>query len=257
MSTRKITFGANVAGILLATFACFASAVTPAVAQSAPKKVLLIGATANSAPTFFRQALNLGYEVSGIARRPEAVVVRDERLTIFKGDVYDQKSIENALTGNEVVVSYLAYSTPGGSHGEILEEIDLFSRGINNVIRAMKNKGNRRLIAVSTTAVERVYVDKPADDAPMVDRLMWNGRRKNDDVRRMEVIIVASGLEYIIVRPARVTGDVSPGTPVNIVVNKNTYAPYKRTLSRPDLAAFILGQLESDEYTGSVIGVYN
>ena len=91
----------------------------------------------------------------------------------------------------------------------------------------------------------------------MVDTLMWNGRRKNDDVRRMETIIVASDLEYIIVRPARVTGDASPGTPLNIVVNKNTYAPDTRKLSRPDLAAFILGQLESDEYVGSIVGVYN
>ena len=257
MSTRDTGFRAKPAGILLAVVATFASAILPVQAQSEPKKVLLIGATANSAPTFFHQAFDLGYEVSGIARRPEFVVVKDERLTIFKGDVYDQKSIENALTGNEIVVSYLAYSTPGGSHGEILEEVDLFSRGITNVIRAMKNKGNRRLIAVSTTAVERVYVDKPAEDAPMVDTLMWNGRRRNDDVRRMETIIVASDLEYIIVRPARVTGDASPGTPLNIVVNKNTYAPDTRKLSRPDLAAFILGQLESDEYVGSIVGVYN
>ena len=86
---------------------------------------------------------------------------------------------------------------------------------------------------------------------------MWNGRHKFDDQRRMETLIIASGLDYLIVRPARVTGDVSPGTPLNIVVNKISYDPYNRKLSRPDLAAFILGQMESREYIGSVVGVYN
>ena len=139
---------------------------------------------------------------------------------------------------------------------EILEEIDLFSKGTANIIQAMKNKGNRRLIAVTTTGVERIFVDKPSDDAHIVDKLLWNRRRKFDDVRRMEVIIKGSELDYIIVRPARVIGDEPQGT-YNIVVNKNTYDPYNRRLTRPDLATFILDQLESDDYIGTTVGVYN
>lgn len=245
------------AGVILAT-SLLGLAVPGNPAMAEAKRVVLIGATAKSAPAFFSKAFALGYEIVGIARRPEDVAVKDKRLTVVKGDVYDEKSIEAALTGNEVVVSYLACCRTGNvAHGELTDEVDVFSRGISNVIQAMKAKGNRRLIAVSSTSVEHVFVDQPADDAPMVDKLMWNGRRKYDDQRRMEVIIVASGLDYIIVRPSRVTGDVSPGTPLNIAVNKISYDPGKRSLSRPDLAAFIMAQMESREYVGSVVGVYN
>lgn len=224
----------------------------------AAKRIVLIGATAKSAPAFFLAAFAKGYEVIGIARRPEAVEVKDKRLTVVKGDVYDEKSIEAALNGDEVVVSYLscckASDTP---HGETARDVDLLSRGIYNITQAMKAKGNKRLIAVSSTGVEHIYLDKPSEDAPTVDKMMWNGRYKFDDQRRMEAIIVASGLDYTIVRPSRVTGDVASGAPLNIAVNKITYDPYNHKLSRPDLAAFILDQMDSRQYVGAVVGVYN
>jgi nucleoside-diphosphate-sugar epimerase len=195
----------------------------------------------------------------GVARRPEAVEVKDPRLTIVKGDVYDQKSIEAALTGREVVVSYLSCCrTPGGApHGETPADVNLLSKGIWNVIQAMKARGNRRLIAVSSTSVEHVLVDKPGEDAPAIEKQWWNGRYKFDDQRRMEAIVFSSGLDFIIVRPARVIGDESPGTPLNIVVNKASYDPLNRRLTRPDLAAFIMGQMESPQYLGAIVGVYN
>jgi putative NADH-flavin reductase len=243
---------------ILALAATGGHAAPAETAAAQPKRVVLIGATAKSAPAFFRQAFALGYEVVGIARRPEAVESTDKRLSIVKGDVYDEKSIEAALSGNEVVVSYLSCCRTGNvPHGETPAEVDLLSKGISNVIAAMKARGNRRLVAVSSTSVEHVLVDKPADDGPEIEKMMWNGRHKFDDQRRMEALIVASGLDYTIVRPARVTGDVSPGTPLNIVVNKISYDPLHRKLSRPDLAAFILKQLESTEYVGAVVGVYN
>ena len=171
----------------------------------------------------------------------------------------DEKSIEAALTGNEVVVSYLSCCrTPGSEpHAEIPPDVNLLSKGIWNVIQAMKAKGNRRLIAVSSTSVEHVLVDKPGDDAPPIEQQWWRGRYKFDDQRRMEAIIFASGLDFIIVRPARVTGDESSGKPLNIVVNKASYDPMNRKLSRPDLAAFIIGQMESTQYIGTVVGAWN
>jgi putative NADH-flavin reductase len=254
---RRVAVTLAAVGTLLAAVCGHAAPGKAAVAE--PKRVVLIGATAKSAPAFFRQAFALGYEVVGVARRPEAVEVKDPRLTVVKGDVYDEKSIEAALTGNEVVVSYLSCCRTAGNvpHGETLAEVDLLSKGIWNVIAAMKARGNRRLIAVSSTSVEHVLVDKPADDAPEIEKMMWNGRHKFDDQRRMETIIIASGLDYTIVRPARVTGDVSPGTPLNIAVNRISYDPLNRKLSRPDLAAFILKQMDSTEYVGSIVGVYN
>lgn len=257
----RAVIGAVAAVVLLSGAATgLAATATAPTGESSPavKRVVLIGATAKSAPAFIRQALALGYTVIGIARHPETVEIHDPRLSVLKGDVYDERSIEAALTGNEAVVSYLACCRIAGvPHGETPVDIDVFSKGLSNVIQAMKAKGNRRLVAVSSTSVEHVIVDQPGEDAPPIEKMAWNGRHRFDDQRRMEALIMASGLDYTIVRPARVTGDVSPGTSLNVAVNRISYDPYHRTLSRPDLAAFILGQLDTREYVGSVVGVYN
>jgi putative NADH-flavin reductase len=243
-----------------AGLAALAALLIAAPVLAAPaKRVVLIGATAKSAPAFFKEAFARGYDAVGVARRPEAVEIKDPHLTVVKGDVLDEKSIEAALSGNEVVVSYLSCCrTPGSDpHAEIPADVNLLSKGISNVIQAMRAKGNRRLIAVSSTSVEHVLVDKPGDDAAPIDQQWWRGRYKFDDQRRMEAIVFSSGLDFIIVRPARVTGDESSGKPINTIVNKASYDPMNRKLSRPDLAAFIMGQMESTQYLGDVVGVWN
>jgi len=229
-------------------------------ADSEPKRIVLIGATAKSAPALISQALEAGHDIIGIARRPEAVKITHERFTVLKGDVYDLESIENALTGDEVVISYLGiFPNPNVE----LEEINLFSKGTANIIQAMHNKGNRRLIVASQVAAGYVVVDKPPNDAPTLDKVVWNWRRKYDDVRRMEVLVKSSDLDYIMIRPAQLIGRRPSRGTYKIVLNEADIQKIlrdvtpRRSLARTDLAAFILDQLDSDEYLGMTIGLYN
>ena len=145
---------------------------------------------------------------------------------------------------------------------EIPPGVDLFSRGTTNIIQAMKRKGNRRLMVTSNIAAENVVLDPPGDNASMSDRLAWARRYKYADVRLMETIIEASDLDYIVLRLPRLV----PGPPtgeVNVVVNQNSFnrairdSDPSRNLRLSDLSAFILQQLDSDEYVGQRIGLFN
>ena len=71
-------------------------------------KILVVGATARTADELIPQALWRGHEVIALARRPYRVrYAPHPRLTIVKGDVYDQASIEAALSGDgrEIILS--------------------------------------------------------------------------------------------------------------------------------------------------------
>ena len=248
-------------GVLMAAIVSLILISAEVSAASEPKRILLIGATAKAAPQLINQALEAGHEVIGLARRPEAVEIKHERFTVVKGDVYDLGSLEDALTGDEVVISYL--DIPFTTGIEITEEVYLLSRGTKNIIQAMYNKGNRRFIAVSTRGVETVIVDKPSADAPITDHISWDRRRKYDDHRRMDELVKASGLDWIILRPTNLMEAPMRGT-VNTVVNRHMYIavngkmpPRGRTLTNADFAAFILDQLDSDEYLGKIVGLYN
>lgn len=255
-----ITSAAMFAGVLMVAALSYTFMGTEAFADSEPKRIVLIGATALAAPDLINQALDAGHEVIGVARRPEAAEIKHERFKVVKGDVYDVNSIENALTGDEIVISYIDIELFLGV--EVAEEVDLFSRGTANIIQAMNNKGNRRLIVTSSIGVVHIVLDKPSDDAPITVRLHWNRRYKYDDLRRMEEIIKASDLDYIILRSPHQLIEPSRG-PLKTVVNGNMFKIIVRedsqseTITTSDLATFILKQLDSDEYVGKTVGVYN
>ena len=217
LRARALGFIASVflcSGVLIVAIVSFTLISPEVFADSEPKRIVLIGATAEAAPALINQGLEAGHEIIGIARRPEAVKIKHERLIVLKGDVYDLESIENALTGDEVVISYI--DSPFITGVEIVEEVDLFSKGTANIIQAMHNKGNRRLIIPSTRGVETVTLDKPPDDAPITDKISWERRRKYDDQRRMEAIVKSSDLDYIILRPTMLISAPPLGT-VNVL----------------------------------------
>ena len=228
--------------------------------QNQNNRLIIIGVTANAAQELVDQALVAGHEVIGVTRKPDTVKTKHERFTAVYGDAYDVSSIENLLTGDEVVVSYIDIAFPFGP--EIPPGVDLFSRGTMNIIEAMKRKGNRRLIVASNMTAQHIVLDKPADDAPLSDRLAWNRRHKYADVRLMETIIEGSELDYIILRLPHLVNAAATGN-TNIVVNKNAFniavkgQNPSRNLALGDLAAFILKQMNSDEYLETTVGLYN
>ena len=94
---RRELLGASVAAAL-------ASKITLAQEPS-PRPILVIGATARSAPELLKQALAQGRRVTALARSPEKIKVSGPGLTAVKGDVYDIDSLTAAMTGEEAVVS--------------------------------------------------------------------------------------------------------------------------------------------------------
>jgi len=242
---------------------CLAVITNPWISANAEthhNRLVLIGATANSAGELIEQALAAGYEVVGVTRKPETLKIQHERFTAVYGDVRDVESLEAVLTGDEVVVSYIDVAFPFGA--EIPAGVDLFSRGATNIIAAMKKKGNRRLMVAANMAAEYIILDQPADDAPLIDRLAWARRHKYSDVRLMETIVEGSELDYIILRLPHLSSAESQGKP-NVVVNKNSFniavknQTPPRTLTLADLSTFILKQMNSDEYFGTTVGLYN
>lgn len=239
----------------------FAAFLPSSVAADAERnRLVLVGATANSAGELIDQALAAGHEVIGITRKPESVDIQHERFTAVYADVRKVETLEAVFTGDEVVVSYIDVAYPFGA--EIPAGIDLFSRGTANIIAAMKKKGNRRLIVASNMAGEYIVLDKPEKSAPMIDRLAWARRHKYADARLMETIVEGSELDYIILRLPHLVSAESQGRPT-VIVNKNSFnvavknQTPSRNLTLADLSTFILDQMNSDEYIGATVGLFN
>lgn len=199
--------------------------------------VLLLGATGPTGRAVLSLSQGGQHRIRALARDPAAVPHRPG-LEVVRGDVRDAESLVRALAGVDAVIG--AFGVSGFSNA--FQPTDLYSAGTRNLISAMRETGTRRLLMVSSSAV---LFDPAAG-------FFWNRLLRPfmwpmySDFSVMETLIAESGLSWTVVRPPRLV-DGPPRGPCRAVPgDRPTGAGY--SLTRSDLAAFLLQELEAGEH---------
>ena len=197
-------------------------------------KVLIIGATGATGKILMREALAQGHKVTALARNPSAVASEDPRLRVVEGNALDVSSLEAAVAGQDAVLSALGTRSA--------RPTTLFSESTHNVIGAMDKHGVRRLVCITGIGVG----DSKGHVGFLYDRIIrpFVVRNVYEDKERQEEAIKQSDLDWVIVRPARLTDEPAKGE--YGVYLKGSYKA--KTISRADVAAFMLAQLTDDTY---------
>jgi nucleoside-diphosphate-sugar epimerase len=217
------------------------------------KNIVVIGATAQSAPEIIKQGLAQGRKVTALARRPDDVPGQGhENLIIMKGDVREQGSIEAALKGDEVVISLIG---PRVDPRVEVEFMDLYTVGTTNIAAAMKKKGNKKLIVTSSIGAEHVVTEKPKS-TDLRDMWLWNARKLYADMFAMEKMMPGLGLQYVILRPGFMI-DRPQANNLKIAVNDTSPKGAGPIITFADFAAFALAQTDSDQYNGKAISLFS
>ena len=245
------------ARIILCLGTIFAAAFTTVpVVQAAsdsvrddPVRIVLIGATSKTAKELIPQALARGYEVTGLARRPEAVGFQHEQLTVVKGDVYLIDTLEAAFRGDEVVISMVG---PRDDPYAESQPTDLLSTGTANILKAMQARGNERLLVASSIGVENVFPTVKPDNLDGRNGWLWKRRHRYLDMQKMEDIVRNSGIDYVIFRPAFLVEEPMRN---DLILKVNEPSPKERMLTYADFARFVLDQVESDAHLGDAVGM--
>lgn len=219
-----------------------------AAAENPP--IVVIGATARSAPEIIQQALDQDRSVTGLARSPDRIEITHENFKAVAGDVYDVESIAKALQGDEVVIYLVG---PSYVPGKEVTSVDLYSVGTASVITAMRRKGNTRLIVTSSGGVEMIPAEKPTTSG-FSENFVWLKRGLYQDMQRMERIVENSDLEYVILRPR---GFRDAPKKNNLQISDGIPTPNPSSiLSYADFATLVLSLTEGDRYLNRAIGVY-
>jgi putative NADH-flavin reductase len=208
--------------------------------------IAIFGANGRTGRLLTQRALADGHAVTALIRHPEGFPLRDPRLTVYRGDAIDPVSVDAVIAGKDAVVSVL-----GVPYGR--QPITLYSEGTANIVQAMSRHAVRRLVCVSSTAVDHRYdngggffferVLKPVIAGTI-------GRTTYADQRRMETVVSASDLDWTIVRPSGLfeTADV---TDYQMTDGYTT----GRFTSRVDLAACMLQLLGDERYLRKAVAV--
>ena len=198
-------------------------------------KVLIIGATGATGQILMREALEQGYEVTALARNPSAVAPEDHRPRVLEGNALDASEVEAAVAGQDAVLSALGTRSS--------RPTTLFSESTHNLISAMDKHGVRRLVCITGIGVG----DSKGHVGFLYDRVFLPLVLRNpyEDKERQEEILRRSDLEWVIVRPARVTDKRATGE-YQVFLSGDSYKA--TTISREDVADFMLAQLTEDRY---------
>jgi len=198
-------------------------------------KILIIGATGGTGQILLDKALEQGHQVTALARNPSAVASRDYRPRVLQGNALDPEAVEPAVAGQDAMLSAL------GTRSR--KPTTLFSASTANLIDAMKKHGVRRLVCLTGIGAG----DSKGHGGFLYDRFLlpFVVRNQYADKDRQEEIIKRSGLEWVIVRPARLTNEPAKGE-YRIFLSGDSYRA--TTISREDVAAFMLAQLTEDRY---------
>jgi nucleoside-diphosphate-sugar epimerase len=163
---------------------------------------VIFGANGATGRLLIDQALEQGHEVTAAVRNPEALDRSHPRLSIARVDVLDAGQVDAVIASADADAVVSSLGVPFGRH-----PIDLYSRGTGNIVEAMTAHGVRRLLVTSSSAADPAVRFKNSGGGVLLEALkplviFVMGRTTYTDMRRMETLVAASGLDFTIVRPS-------------------------------------------------------
>src|SRR5881397_2221234 len=209
-----------------------------------PSRILIVGATGGTGRLLVKKALERGYAVTALVRDPSRLQIDHTQLTVIRGDVLDESSVEAAMRGQEAVLSALG-------HKRYFYPTRILSEGTRNILRAMETHGVSRLVCETSLGIGdsagRMGLYFTFFVIPVIlPFYFW-------DKTRQERTIAASNVEWVIVRPGVLTngkkrGRFRHGRHIGSFV-------WTVRISRADVADFMLNQVVSDAYLRTAPGV--
>ncbi len=200
-------------------------------------RIIVIGATGGTGKQVVEQALQAGYEVTALARKPEAFTLQHPNLKALQGDVTQPATFQHAMEGMSAVISCVGISKA--------RPTTLYSESMHHIVTAMQQSNVRRILCISSGAI-----DIPPHSSFIMTFLLKNVLQRiykpvYADMRRMENTLKASKLHWTVVRAPKLTDGKRTGA-YRIV----TQQPLRKipTISRADLAGYIVKHI-SDETT--------
>ena len=196
-------------------------------------KIVIFGATGRTGQYLVKQALERGHLVTAVARHPEAISLRNDRLSVVRGHFDQPETIDAAVIGQSAVLSAIGAPMSRAA-------TSVHADSARSLVAAMGRVRVRRLICVTSGGTNPQHdPDLNLFFEQVFKRIFANIYQ---DQMAMEKIVMASDTDWTIVRPAALTD--GPATGRCRVAEAYAIRGGNQT-PRADLADFMLNQLES------------
>ncbi len=207
-------------------------------------KLVVLGATGGTGLEIVRQAIGHGHFVTAFVRSPERLKPFLDRITLKQGDLLNSSELEQVIKGHDAVLSGFGPRWPVSK-----DDANLRGQFAAALADAMLKAGVRRVVVVSVAFLFRDSIVPPAY---LFGRLFFASSVA--DAAAMERVFGESELDWTIVRPPRLTDKPYTG---KYRVREGHLPRFGFTISRADVADFMLKAVENHVSSRKIVGVSN
>jgi len=210
-------------------------------------KIFILGASGRTGGIFTRLAAAKNHQLTALIRNKPAAAIPG--VHYVEGLPTDGQLLTESLQGMDaVVVSLNINRTSDNPFAKVISPLTLISDSVMAVIPAMEKNGVKRIITISASGVGDSW-----NDMYLIARLLIrysNIWKAYEDHERQEQLIRKSALDWTIVRPVLLNDKDSDGY-------KTTMGkPLGGGISRKAVAKFILDALESEQFAGDCVTLF-
>lgn len=202
-------------------------------------KIIIFGATGQTGLKLVDMTLNNGHEITAFVRNKDKIKIKNDRLNIIVGSVLDNKQVNDAIKGQDAVISCLG--------GDDNKKSTILTNMIKTIVDAMKKNNVQRIAYIATAGIEN---EIPGIFAKLIVSLLF--KNVINDHKGAANYIRTSGLDYTIARPLSLVDSEDSQL---YRTAENGVPKGGRNISRKDLAHFLLDSIENKKYVNESIGL--
>lgn len=203
-------------------------------------RLTILGATGGIGRLLLPLALDQGHEVTAFARAPKKIQRDGPRLRVVGGDLFNVDQMASAIRGSDVILSAFGPTTLRRTH---------LRRDFGRVlVKALRTAGVDRFIHVSSA----FCFDGGGPLYAFMTSTLY--RNVTDDHRDGDNEMAQPDLAWTILRPPRLVDKPATGRPRVVAghLPENAFS-----ISRADVAAFMLQEAVTPRYVRQMVGLSN
>lgn len=200
-------------------------------------KVLVLGATGGVGAHVLRVALSAGHEVTVLVRDPSALDVTDG-VRVLTGDATSTADVELAVAGQDAVLTAI------GSR-QVRHPVEADVTAV--LVPALEGAGVDRLVVCSAFGV-----GDSENEAGTLQKMFFHTvlGRVYAAKEVADAAVRASGLDWTLVYPTRLTDDPATG---ELAIGEHLPDGATMQVTRADVARFMLDQLGRDTWSRKTV----
>jgi dihydroflavonol-4-reductase len=182
-------------------------------------RVLVTGATGKIGHAVAAALVARGDEVRALVRDPTKADIPAGAEPV-RGDVTDTESLAEAVRGCELVFNAMGLPEQWFADPGIFQAVN--ARGSENVVRAARTAGARRVVHTSTIDVFHAVRGERFDETRVADYPKGTAYERSKQEAERLVLSVGGGIEVVLVNPAAVYG---PGPAGSASLEESMFKP--------------------------------